>query len=67
VGWNVGGQIALGYAFAGIVLLAFAFFARSRTAAVADAEAEKAEGEVPVRADEPAAVAPIDTTRPATA
>jgi adenine/guanine/hypoxanthine permease len=30
VGWNVGGQIALGYAFAGIVLLAFWYAYRGR-------------------------------------
>lgn len=68
VGWDVGGQIALGYLFAGIILLGFALFNRGKTAPV---EAEPTEEqEMPVqRADEhePAAVTPIDTTRPATA
>jgi AGZA family xanthine/uracil permease-like MFS transporter len=67
VGWNVGGQIALGYAFAGVILLGFALFNRGKTAPT---EAAPAEEEMPVqRAEEhePAAVAPIDTSRPATA
>jgi AGZA family xanthine/uracil permease-like MFS transporter len=65
VGWNVGGQVALGYAFAGIILLGFAFFARRATPSEAtptDDEAAVAE-----HAEEPAAVAPVDTSRPATA
>jgi AGZA family xanthine/uracil permease-like MFS transporter len=67
VGWNVGGQIALGYAFAGVILLGFALFNRGRAAPT---EAEPAEEEMPVQLreeHEPAAVAPIDTSRPATA
>jgi AGZA family xanthine/uracil permease-like MFS transporter len=32
VGWNVGGQIALGYAFAGVLLLVFGLVERSRSA-----------------------------------
>jgi adenine/guanine/hypoxanthine permease len=36
VGWNVGGQIALGYAFAGIILLAFWLMTRTRPAAAPD-------------------------------
>ncbi|MDT7709528.1 MAG: adenine/guanine/hypoxanthine permease, partial [Pseudonocardiales bacterium] len=66
VGWGVGGQIALGYLFAGIILLAFGLVRRH----TATAEAEPAAAsEVPdQRVDEPAAtVASIDTTRPATA
>lgn len=67
VGWNVGGQIALGYLFAGIILLAFAAFTRGTPVG-----GEPEEGsEVPVlrEAEEPSApvLAPIDTTRPATA
>lgn len=64
VGWNVGGQIALGYLFAGIILLAFGLFTRSSPEPTTDAElpAQRAAEE------EPAAVlAPMDTTRPATA
>jgi AGZA family xanthine/uracil permease-like MFS transporter len=67
VGWNVGGQIALGYAFAGVILLGFALFNRGRAAPT---EAEPPEVEMPVQLreeHEPAAVAPIDTSRPATA
>jgi adenine/guanine/hypoxanthine permease len=66
VGWNVGGQIALGYAFAGIVLLGFAFVTRGGTKAAPADEESAPEKAVEVR-DEPATVAPIDTTRPATA
>ena len=68
VGWNVGGQIALGYLFAGIVLLGFAAATRGRPAVedrVVDEEAAGAQ-EVPEPRTE-AAVAPTDTTRPATA
>jgi AGZA family xanthine/uracil permease-like MFS transporter len=64
VGWNVGGQIALGYLFAGIILLGFGLVERRRSAAPGAAETEVPEQ----RVDEPAAtVASIDTTRPATA
>jgi adenine/guanine/hypoxanthine permease len=65
VGWDVGGQIALGYAFAGIILLGFAFVTRHEARST---DEEVAGGEAPVKhADEPAAVAPVDTSRPATA
>jgi len=36
VGWNVGGQVALGYAFAGLLLLGFAFLQRGATTAPAE-------------------------------
>ncbi|WP_255621382.1 regulator [Pseudonocardia sp. DSM 110487] len=39
VGWNVGGQIALGYAFAGIILLAFWLMTRTRPIATPDDQA----------------------------
>ena len=71
VGWNVGGQIALGYALSGIVLLLFAFSTReSRAVATADTEPASGPAE-PSTADRtvaaPVAAAPVDTTRPATA
>lgn len=63
VGWNVGGQIALGYLFAGIILMIFGLVTR-RGAAPATESSEVPEQ----RVEEPAAmVTPIDTTRPATA
>jgi AGZA family xanthine/uracil permease-like MFS transporter len=68
VGWGVGGQISLGYLFAGIILLGFGLFTRRKEAAVADTDST--EDELPAqRAEEhePAAAAPIDTSRPATA
>ena len=69
VGWDVGGQIALGYALAGIILLGFAFVTRHEVpvkpheplTATIDEAAQ------PPAVDAPAAVAPVDTTRPATA
>ena len=79
VGWNVGGQIALGYLFAGIVLVAF--WAVNRRAAgtvdgegvredqpvAADLAAPEPGAGVPVqRTDEPA-VAPAVDGRPSTA
>jgi AGZA family xanthine/uracil permease-like MFS transporter len=68
VGWGVGGQISLGYLFAGLILLGFGLLTRRKEAAAGETQTET---EVPVQrtADEhePAAVAPIDTTRPATA
>jgi adenine/guanine/hypoxanthine permease len=71
VGWNVGGQIALGYLFAGIVLLVFAFTMRTSTPEPADpAATAETPAETPADrpvADTPATVAPVDTTRPATA
>ncbi len=69
VGWDVGGQIALGYAFAGIILLGFAFVTR-RDVRVKPHEPSTAtidEVAQPPAVDAPAAVAPVDTTRPATA
>jgi AGZA family xanthine/uracil permease-like MFS transporter len=69
VGWDVGGQIALGYAFAGIILLGFAFVTRGEVPAKTE-EPKTAtidEAPQPPAVDAPAAVAPIDTTRPATA
>ncbi|MGE3288906.1 MAG: regulator [Pseudonocardia sp.] len=75
VGWNVGGQVALGYAFGGLILLAFGFTRRG--------EPEPAEEPEPVAADlvpdapaapsqtteesKPVAVAPSVDGRPATA
>jgi len=69
VGWNVGGQIALGYAFAGIVLLGFWLVQRRGGTPTPTEEPRTATiDEVsPPAVDAPAAVAPIDTTRPATA
>jgi len=69
VGWDVGGQIALGYAFAGIILLGFAFATRGQDPAKTGepATATIDEAPQPPAVDAPAAVAPVDTTRPATA
>ncbi len=64
VGWNVGGQIALGYLFAGIILLVFAY--TTRATPVADGGGSAAVPEPREEAAAPA-MAPIDTTRPATA
>ncbi|MET8145276.1 hypothetical protein ABZU32_33660 [Sphaerisporangium sp. NPDC005288] len=49
VAWNAGGQIALGYLFAGLVLLAFAFLrpAGAEDAATAPPAAEPVAAEVP--------------------
>jgi AGZA family xanthine/uracil permease-like MFS transporter len=75
VGWNVGGQIALGYLFAGVVLLGY--WAVSRRAGAGDgvrkdqpvaadlAAAEPGAG-VPAPRSEPA-VAPVVDGRPSTA
>jgi AGZA family xanthine/uracil permease-like MFS transporter len=65
VGWNVGGQIALGYAFAGLILLAFGLLAR-RTPAPSDTGAATPEP-TPEAAADGATVAADDTSRPATA
>ncbi|MBA3905638.1 MAG: regulator [Pseudonocardiales bacterium] len=69
VGWNVGGQIALGYAFAGIILLGFGLVQRQRGTPAPTEEPTSAtiEQVTPPAVDAPAAVAPIDMTRPATA
>jgi AGZA family xanthine/uracil permease-like MFS transporter len=64
IGWNVGGQISLGYAFAGLILLAFAALARRSGTAPESAEEAPTPPE-PQAADAPAAA--IDTSRPATA
>jgi adenine/guanine/hypoxanthine permease len=71
VGWDVGGQIALGYAFAGVVLLVFALVERRSSAAGGMVEHD---GTVdgsghPVAADlEPAPMAaPVVDGKPATA
>jgi len=69
VGWDVGGQIALGYALAGIILLGFAFVTRHEVPVKPDEPltATIDEAAQPPAVDAPAAVAPVDTTRPATA
>jgi AGZA family xanthine/uracil permease-like MFS transporter len=68
VGWDVGGQIALGYAFAGIILLGFAFVTRGQVPSKTEEPPTATIDEAPQPpAVAPAAVAPIDTTRPATA
>ncbi len=69
VGWNVGGQIALGYAFAGIILLGFGLVQRQRGTPAPTEEPTTAtiEQVTPPAVDAPAGVAPIDMTRPATA
>jgi AGZA family xanthine/uracil permease-like MFS transporter len=69
VGWDVGGQIALGYALAGIILLGFAFVTRHEVRVKPDepSTATIDEAAQPPAVDAPAAVAPVDTTRPATA
>jgi AGZA family xanthine/uracil permease-like MFS transporter len=76
VGWNVGGQIALGYLFAGIVLLAYHVVNRRTVGdesvredqpVAADLAAPEPGAGVPVqRTDEPA-VAPVIDGRPSTA
>ncbi|MGH3612251.1 MAG: regulator [Pseudonocardia sp.] len=66
VGWNVGGQIALGYAFGGVILLIFAL--TNRGAGRDTTAAEPADVPAPRAAEAaPVAVAPVDSTRPATA
>ncbi|HTK67927.1 MAG TPA: regulator [Pseudonocardia sp.] len=72
VGWNVGGQVALGYLFAGIVLLGFWLFTRfseaagpgSEAGAEPKAEASDLEEAVPAprSADEPEAATPAPST-----
>lgn len=67
VGWGVGGQISLGYLFAGIILLGFGLVRRRSGAAVETADT--ADTAVPAE-HEPAVTSPvasIDTARPATA
>ncbi|HEY2203393.1 MAG TPA: regulator [Pseudonocardia sp.] len=55
VGWAVGGQIALGYALSGLVLLGFWLVTRHRDTGVEVPEQRDATG-----SEEPAAVAPAD-------
>lgn len=65
VGWNVGGQVALGYLFGGIILLAFGFFTKGTPQATTDTELPAQR--TPEEEQSAPAMAPIDTTRPATA
>lgn len=68
VGWNVGGQIALGYLFAGIVLLLFALTTRGKPAADATPTDDATPADhAPADARPVTVPEPIDTTRPATA
>lgn len=78
VGWNVGGQVALGYAFGGLILLAFGFARRGQPAETEPAEPVAADlvpdpaaatpAKTPAETGtEPAAVAPVVDGRPATA
>ncbi|HVH24436.1 MAG TPA: regulator [Pseudonocardia sp.] len=64
VGWNVGGQIALGYALAGVILLAFGLLTRRPTATSETEDPASAAAAEP--AGDSAAVAVVDTSRPAT-
>jgi AGZA family xanthine/uracil permease-like MFS transporter len=57
VGWNVGGQVALGYLFAGIVLLAFWLFSRGAPV-LTEPEAVPA----PRSAEEPESASPAPST-----
>jgi adenine/guanine/hypoxanthine permease len=71
VGWNVGGQIALGYAFSGIVLLLFAVTTRRSGPTPSEDPAGSVDQARPVAdppvAVDPVAVTPVDGSRPATA
>jgi AGZA family xanthine/uracil permease-like MFS transporter len=69
VGWNVGGQIALGYLFAGIILLAFAFLMKRRTGDSVEDDTPAAEPEPSIeKAETPEPlVAPTSHGNPATA
>jgi AGZA family xanthine/uracil permease-like MFS transporter len=74
VGWNIGGQIALGYAFGGLILLGFWLVTRHRGPAVEgpaadDGAAEGGAADVPEqRGDEPAdPSAPRSVGEPASA
>ena len=69
VGWNVGGQIALGYAFGGVILLLFAL--GTRRSATAAGATDAAPAPAPEPDPEPvgqarAALLPADPHRPAT-
>ncbi|WP_308257569.1 regulator [Pseudonocardia lacus] len=68
VGWNVGGQIALGYALAAIVLVLFGLATRSGTTATeAAATDEEADAAPEAAKDAEPVAAPIVDGRPATA
>lgn len=68
VGWNVGGQIALGYAFAGLILLAFGLATRGKASEAPPTEVAPEASQAPSpKADDPVAVAPVIDGRPATA
>jgi adenine/guanine/hypoxanthine permease len=57
VGWNVGGQIALGYVFAGLILLAFGFAIRGSATDAPPAEPSPEVPDARTPQDEPVAVA----------
>ncbi|MGE0299268.1 MAG: regulator [Dehalococcoidia bacterium] len=73
VGWDVGGQVALGYAFGGLILLAFGFSRRGEPDTEPASEPEPVAADLvpdaPAETDEgkPVAVAPSVDGRPATA
>jgi adenine/guanine/hypoxanthine permease len=67
VRWNVGGQIALGYLFSGIVLLVFAFTTRGADSETPAEEPAPVEQPNAAADAEPVTVAPVNTSRPATA
>lgn len=64
VGWDVGGQIALGYLFAGIVLLGFGLMERRRGAAPTDVEPVEAGPTAPEPREEQAPAASSRPTAP---
>jgi adenine/guanine/hypoxanthine permease len=59
VGWNVGGQIALGYAFGAIILVAFWFLQRRQTSSASASAA--ADDEASALPEPPTAEAPAPT------
>jgi AGZA family xanthine/uracil permease-like MFS transporter len=65
VGWNVGGQIALGYLFAGVVLLAFGLLTKRRETAAGLLEDAAAVAPEPAETAAPM-VAPTSHGNPAT-
>jgi AGZA family xanthine/uracil permease-like MFS transporter len=71
VGWNVGGQVALGYAFGGLILLAFGFATRATPAGEPVTDDVPAVPAAREPAEQPVAVAPAVAPamdgRPATA
>ena len=69
VGWNVGGQVALGYALAGIILLVFAFATAARRSGDGRRRSRRRRPRRAVGANRPPRTprsrsAPVDTTRP---